>query len=290
MTPNRRLPASFTGFTHGSLPRSRSISREAPRATARREAFTLIELLVVIAIIAILAGMLLPALSQAKARAHQAVCRSNLKQLGLAFMLYLPDYNDTFPGAASRGAYDPMREDWIFWNVNRPGVDPFFLNPQNSALGPYIGQFTTNLFRCPADRDVLDREKAHLKNPKGENLYLYSYSLISVVTDRNRGMASLYAKGQPPLHFKSAAISNPVRKLVLVEENGDPAHGATIDDGRCVPPDNILSGRHGLQRGKRVTAQVFKTKGRCTVLLADGHVEAVAPQYGEQPDNFDPMR
>jgi prepilin-type N-terminal cleavage/methylation domain-containing protein len=64
----------------------------------KRKGFTLIELLVVIAIIAILAAILFPVFAQARAKARQATCLSNIKQIGLAAMMYLQDYDETFPG------------------------------------------------------------------------------------------------------------------------------------------------------------------------------------------------
>jgi prepilin-type N-terminal cleavage/methylation domain-containing protein len=104
-----------------------------PGGRARRRGFTLIELLVVIAIIAILAAMLLPALSRAKSKAELANCLSNLKQLGVTMTMYTGDNREQFP--YSGRAWPQM-----------PFVDLLRL------FDPYISTNNRAFFRCPADR------------------------------------------------------------------------------------------------------------------------------------------
>ena len=118
----------------------------ANRPSRTISGFTLIELLVVIAIIAILAGMLLPALAKAKEKASATKCLNHLRQIGLAVTLYAEDADGFLPGPALRG-------------IRHPGANPTALYLSNPAhLGRYVGSGNTNntVWSCPSNRQAME--------------------------------------------------------------------------------------------------------------------------------------
>jgi prepilin-type N-terminal cleavage/methylation domain-containing protein/prepilin-type processing-associated H-X9-DG protein len=219
----------------------------------QRRAFTLLELLVVMAIIALLAALLLPTLSRAKQQAGAAVCANNLRQLGLAFVLYCETHNDTFPAPGSASIYGPQPEDWIWWQRGR--------DVNQSAIAPYISKFNPKLFCCPQDPGA--------GSPAQDYPYSYSLNSWNLEDEINPGMSSIVTPDRKLYAFKMAQVKNPSGKIMLVDEDR-----GTIDDSRWVAEsDNLISERHN---------------GRGVVGLADGHVQLVLPKFGQTEANTRP--
>src|SRR5690242_6190191 len=123
----------------------------------RHNGFTLIELLVVIAIIAILAGMLLPALAKAKTKAQGIKCMSNLKQLQLVWHLYADDNNDKTTTSGYTSPVEPTAwvDGWLDFNgANKDNTNTAALKDPNRSKFAYV-LTDVAVYKCPADRSTV---------------------------------------------------------------------------------------------------------------------------------------
>ena len=215
-------------------------------------AFTLIELLVVIAVIALLMGIAIPAFNKARAMGYRITCGNRLRQLQLCWQMYVNDHDDKVPSNLATPFSGVWRSDPNSWiGDSCAPFDPDTTRIENGTFFKGYYNRSMELYRCPADR-------SRVRSADGGELGLKrtrSYSM-----NNNVGGFNSKPPLGPPAVYKVAAIPNPAKLFVFLDE-----HEETVDDAcfTVAPPpatnwENIPADRHS--RG-------------CNFSFADGHVE-----------------
>ena len=233
-----------------------------------RSGFTLIELLVVIAIIAILAGLLLPALSRAKGTAKGIYCMGNMKQLALAWAMYPDDNLNTLPGNFPGGDINGWVGGWIdFAPDTKDNTNLVLLI--DSRLGPYTKN--AGIYKCPGDVYTAPQGGAQMPRLRSNSMNGFvegDYGLSLKASNRlprDGSTIDLIFTGADKNNYGYVKISD-IRKpgpsdlFVFVDEHSD-----SINDG-CLITDTTK-----LNQWLDLPASFHN--GACSFSFADGHAE-----------------
>jgi prepilin-type N-terminal cleavage/methylation domain-containing protein/prepilin-type processing-associated H-X9-DG protein len=235
-----------------------SMTKNLPLA---RRAFTLIELLVVIAIISILAAILFPVFAQAREKARQAACISNLKQIGLAMLQYSQDYEETYPlPYYQTSASSPATNTTTSW----PRI-----------IQPYVK--STALFRCPSDPGTPGNTVGTGDTPATRYPVTYAYSTFF------GGTASLQGSDLPQ-------TAKAAQTVMIADGVSAPAAGVTPEKWKqkfaasaaSGKPDTLGRTGYLLVHAGTVPAinlaeygaPLARHQGRTNLLWADGHAKS----------------